>query len=136
MGKIVLTQGSFDVFHAGHVNFLERCAKFGELYVGLLTDESYSNYRNHPPINTWDYRAKVLVGTKYVEKVFPTTPTSMREDIEKYIPDVIAIGTDWITKDIYKQWGVTPKMIDDKLIYIPYTQGISSTDVKNKIKKA
>lgn len=123
----VLTQGSFDVFHEGHKNFLSRLYKYGRVYVGVLTDESYNDYRGYMPDDTLYTR---MANVKpFCDHVFKTTPKQMAKDIETYKPDILAIGTDWVEKDIHKQWGVGHE-IDDKLIYIPYTPDVSSTEIK------
>ena len=132
----VYTQGSYDIFHAGHVNFLRRSAKFGEVIVGLLSDESFEEYRGHPPINCFEDRKYVLEACMYVSEVVQTDNTQTEADIVYIEPDVITIGTDWAKKNIYKQWGVEPEEIDDRLVYIPYTRGISTTEIKRKINEA
>lgn len=129
----VYTQGSYDIFHAGHVNFLRRCAKFGEVTVALLTDRSFLEYRGHPPINKYEDRKAVLEACEYVDNVRQVSHKLTGLDFKELKPDIIAIGTDWAVKDIYKQWGVSPGDIDERLIYIPYTKGISSTEIKRRI---
>ena len=131
---ILYTQGSYDIFHAGHVNFLERCAKFGDVVVGLLSDESFKEYRGYAPINKFEDRKRTLEGCIYVNEVIMTNNERTIDDIRLCNPDVIAIGTDWTEKNIYLQWNVSPEMIDDKLIYIPYTKNISSTRIKKLIR--
>ena len=130
----VYTQGSYDIFHAGHVNFLRRSAKFGDVVVGLLSDYSFKNYRGYQSINNFNNRKKVLKACKYVHDVLETDNGETSIDIGYCKPDVITIGTDWTKKSIYKQWGVTPEMIDDKLIYIPYTLDISTTKIKERVR--
>lgn len=130
----VLTQGSFDVFHQGHANFLSRCERFGGLYVGVLTDESYEEYRGYKPEDDLETRIRNIKMRFKWATIFKTTPWQMGHDIIKYYPDIIAIGSDWVEKDIYEQWDVRPGSIDDKLVYIPYTQGISSTQIKKVMK--
>lgn len=136
---IVYTQGCYDVFHAGHVNFLRRSAKFGDVWVALLTDDAYLKYRGYPVTNDFKHRKTVLEGCRYVGKVMPTDNTDTVGDIKRINADIITIGGDWLKKDIWKQWMVRPEerfYIDERLIFIPYTQGLSSTNVKEKIKKA
>ena len=132
----VYTQGSYDIFHAGHVNFLRRCAKFGDVVVGLLSDESFEKYRGYKPINKFEDRRSVLAACEYVRWINETDNTTTEDDLEVLNPDVIAIGTDWAKRDIYKQWGVKPEDIDDRLIYIPYTQEISTTEIKRRVCEA
>lgn len=131
----VLTQGSFDLFHHGHVNLLRRCQNLGELYIGVITDDSYEEYRGYSPHDNLETRMEKIRTRFPLANVFPTEPYKMRDDIHRFTPDIIAIGNDWATKDIYKQWDVTPAEIDDRLVYIPYTQGISSTQIKKEMNK-
>ena len=132
--KVVYTQRSYDIFHSGHVNFLKRSSKFGDVIVGLLSDVSFGRYRGYSPINKFEDRKKVLESCKYVSKVIETDNNETKGDIMVYAPDVITIGTDWTQRSIYKQWGVPPALIDDELVYIPYTPGISTTSIKEKIR--
>lgn len=135
MGKIVLTQGSFDVFHQGHANFLRRCRNLGdELHIGVITDDSYKNYRGYLPKDSLEKRIENIKSFDRWAYVFPTVPQQMLKDIIKINPDTIAIGSDWIKKPLYAQWGVNSGAIDDRLVYIPYTPYISSTQIKNEKK--
>jgi cytidyltransferase-like protein len=137
MGKLVYTQGSFDVFHAGHVNFLRRCANLGELLVALLTDEAYQVYRGYKSINSFDDRYKVISECKSVKRIVPSDNRKTKQEIEKYKPDIVAVSTDWVLpkRNIYKQYHMEPEELDNILVHIPHTQGISSTYVKEKIKE-
>ena len=132
----VYTQGSYEIFKLVHVNFLRRSASYGKVYIGLISDKSFEDYRGYPPINSFNHRRAVLKSCEYVSWVEETYHNDTKDDLDVLNPDVIAIGTDWVSKDVYKQWGVTPEMIDDKLIYIPYTTDISTTIIKRKVNEA
>jgi glycerol-3-phosphate cytidylyltransferase len=137
MGVSVYTGGTFDLYHAGHARFLARCAELGEVTVSLNTDQFILDYKGKPPVISFADRAEVLLSTRHVSQVIGNTggPDSTIA-IESVMPDIIAIGTDWARRDYYKQMGFDQDWLDDRgiaLIYIPYTQGISSTAVKERI---
>lgn len=137
MGLIVYTGGTFDLFHAGHVNFLERCAQFGDVIVSLNTDEFIQEYKGKPPIMTYEERKAVLQACTWVSSVIPNVGgADSTTAIELVEPDVIIIGSDWAKKNYYKQMGFTQEWLDERdiaLMYIPYTQGISTTELKKRI---
>lgn len=137
MGVSVYTGGTFDLYHAGHSRFLARCAELGEVTVSLNTDQFILDYKGKPPVISYADRAEVLMSTRHVSQVIPNLggPDSTIA-IEQVMPHIIAIGSDWARRDYYKQMGFDQDWLDDRgiaLIYIPYTQGISSTAVKERI---
>lgn len=134
----VYTGGTFDLFHLGHVNFLRKCSAIGDVYVSLNTDEFIEAYKGQPPVMSYDERLAVLKSCKYVKEVIPNVggPDS-KPSILSISPNVIAIGTDWARKDYYSQMKFTQDWLDSHdiyLCYIPYTQSISSTDIKDRLK--
>lgn len=134
---IVYTGGTFDLFHAGHVNFLRQCAKLGEVVVALNTDEFIKEFKGKAPVMTYDERKTVLLACKYVSRVVKNgCGADSRPTIQQVKPNIIAIGDDWARKDYYAQMHFTQDWLDDQdilLVYIPYTKGISSTDVKKRM---
>lgn len=137
MRPVVYTGGTFDLYHAGHARFLARCAELGEVTVSLNTDEFIEQYKGKPPVISFADRAEVLLASRSVSHVVPNTGgADSRWAIEFVMPDIIAIGTDWARRDYYKQMGFDQDWLDDRgiaLIYIPYTRGISSTAVKERV---
>ena len=137
MGLKVYTGGTFDLFHAGHVNFLRECARFGEVTVALNTDEFIESYKGKPPVVSYLDRAEVLFACRYVHDVVPNFDgADSRTAIEWVEPDLVIIGSDWARRDYHKQMGFTQDWLDERnigLVYLPYTQGISSTDIKARI---
>lgn len=137
MRPVVYTGGTFDLYHAGHARFLARCAELGEVTVSLNTDEFIEQYKGKPPVISFADRAEVLLASRSVSQVVPNTGgADSRWAIESVMPDIIAIGTDWARRDYYKQMGFDQDWLDDRgiaLIYIPYTRGISSTAVKERV---
>ncbi len=141
LGLRVYTGGTFDLFHAGHINFLKRCQEIagisGTVTVALNTDEFIYEYKKKTPILSYQERAVVLEACRYVNFVVPNIGgADSKPAIEECEPDVIAIGSDWARRDYYKQMQFDQDWLDERnisLIYIPYTKGISSTLIKQKI---
>lgn len=138
MGLTLYTGGTFDLLHAGHTSFLKRCAEISEyVVVSLNTDEFIEEYKGKPPVLSYADRRNVLLACRYVDEVIPNSggPDS-RISIEAVMPDIIAIGSDWARRDYYTQMAFDQDWLDDRgiaLIYIPYTQGISSTAIKERM---
>lgn len=137
MALQIYTGGTFDLFHAGHVNLLKKISTMGLVTIGLNTDEFIIEYKGKPPVCSYEERKIVLENTKFVHDVIPNIGgTDSRPAIEKVSPDIVAIGSDWARKDYYKQMGFTQDWLDEKgiiLMYVPYTHGISTTDIKRRI---
>jgi glycerol-3-phosphate cytidylyltransferase len=137
MSPLVYTGGTFDLFHAGHVRFLQRCAELGDVVVSLNTDEFIEEYKGKPPVICFSDRREVIRSCRFVTDVITNSggPDSTQA-INSVMPDIIAIGSDWAVKDYYKQMNFDQDWLDARgiaLIYIPYTQGISSTAIKERM---
>lgn len=133
---IVYVQGSFDVFHKGHKRLLDRAGKLGKVIVGVINDVAYKRNRGEEPHDDILKRIGNVSGNKNVDVVFGTDNLQTKEDIEAFGVDIIMVGTDWAKKDIYKQYDLTQKWLDKRgveLFYVPYTEGISSTQIKKKL---
>jgi glycerol-3-phosphate cytidylyltransferase len=136
---IVYSGGTFDLFHAGHVAFLKRCSEIGEVVVALNTDEFIVEYKSKAPVMTYAERRAVLLGCKWVSQVVPNAGgADSRIAIDQVNPDYIIIGSDWARRDYYYQMGFDQDWLDERgigLIYIPYTDGISTTAIKQRLSK-
>jgi len=140
---IVYTGGTFDVFHSGHCNFLKKCKEIagtnGKVIVSLNTDEFIFNYKKRLPICNYEERKSVLLSCKYVDDVVENIGgNDSKLSILLVKPDIIVVGSDWAKKDYYSQMSFTQDWLDIKnisLAYVPYTCGISSTEIKERIKK-
>jgi glycerol-3-phosphate cytidylyltransferase len=148
MGRVVYTGGTFDLFHAGHVNFLRQCKEIagkdwsldlGRVVVALNTDEFIEEYKGKPPVYSYAERRDILQACRYVDFVYPNTGgADSKPAIEVIKPNIIVVGSDWACKDYYAQMQFTQEWLDQKrivLAYVPYTQGISTTELKRRIIK-
>jgi len=125
--KVVLTYGTFDLFHIGHVRLLKRLRAMGDkLIVGCSSDE-FNARKGKQTIIPFDQRAEVLMGCRYVDDVFPEhTWEQKRADILRTNAAVFAMGDDWAGR------------FDDlqditQVLYLPRTDNISSTNVKSTL---
>jgi glycerol-3-phosphate cytidylyltransferase len=141
LGKIVYTGGTFDLFHAGHVHFLKQCKRIagddGKVLVSLNRDEFIEAYKGKAPIVSFTERAEVLRACRYVDAVIPNDgDADSKIAIDQVQPDFVVIGDDWARRDYYAQMQFTQAWLDQHdigLIYVPYTQGISSTEIRKRI---
>ena len=126
---------SVDIIHEGHINILRTAYRYGDVIVGLLTDEAIASYKNIPNLN-YARRKVVVENIKFVKKVIPQNTLSYVPNLKKIKPDFVVHGDDWkkgvqkqTRKDVIKvlkEWG-------GKLIEPKYTENISSTKIKNMI---
>ena len=136
--KTLYTGGTFDLFHYGHINFLRQCSILSDnIIVSLNTDEFIHEYKGMPPIMNYEERKHSLEQCKYVDSVIPNKGgKDSKPSIISVKPDIIAIGDDWAKKDYYTQMGFTQEWLDNNqilLVYLAYTQGISTSDIKQRI---
>ncbi len=137
--KKLYTGGTFDLFHSGHANFLRMCKEIADhVIVSLNTDEFIYEYKKSYPILDYKNRKDVLLSCRYVDEVIANIGgEDSKPAILSVNPDFIAIGSDWAKKDYYKQMNFTQEWLDENniiLFYLPYTQNISTTEIKNKLK--
>ena len=123
----ILTYGTFDLFHIGHVQILERAAALGDrLCVGVSSD-AFNSTKGKRCIMPYDNRAAIVRAMRCVDEVFPEHHWEQkREDIDRCGADVLVMGDDW-----------TGKFDDLKDVcdvqYLPRTEGISTTDIKKTL---
>ena len=126
---------SVDIIHEGHINILKTAYKFGDVIVGLLTDEAIASYKNIPYLN-YERRKIIVQNIRYVKKVIPQNTLSYIPNLNLIKPDYVVHGDDW-KKGVQKQTRLdvikTLKKWSGKLIEPTYTKNISSTLIKKKI---
>lgn len=129
----VFTSGSFDLFHIGHLNILEKSALLGdELIVGVSTDELIQHYKGMPPIIPFEQRIRIVSSIKCVTKVVKQVKLTEIAQLERENIDIVTIGDDW--KDKYLEGLEWIKQHPGKrVVYFPYTPGVSTTGIKKRI---
>ena len=128
--KRVITYGTFDLLHYGHINLLKRAKEFGDyLIVALSTDEFNILHKGKKCYFTYEERKLMLEAIKYVDLIIPESSWEQKEsDIEKYSVDTFVMGDDWAGKfNHLKEKGI-------EVIYLPRTPEISTTKIKEHLK--
>lgn len=119
----VITYGTFDTFHYGHIELLRRAKEMGDyLIVGLSTDE-FNKIKGKESFFNFDKRKEWLESIKFVDMIIPEENWEQKQkDIEKYNIDIFTIGDDWRGKF---------DNLNCKVVYLERTKGISSTQIKS-----
>lgn len=129
--KRVITYGTFDLLHYGHINLLRRAKSLGDyLIVGLSTDEFNNKEKNKEYYFDYENRKLLLDAVKYVDLVIPEETWEQKvSDIQKYNIDVFVIGDDWKGKfDYLEDFGI-------EVVYLPRTKEISTTKIKKDLNR-
>jgi glycerol-3-phosphate cytidylyltransferase len=131
--KIVFTSGTWDLFHVGHINVINRSLEFGdELIVGVSTDELVEKYKGSRPIISFDERVRILESIKGVSKVVKQIELTQIEQLIELNIDVVTIGDDWIGKHLDGlEW--MKSQPGKSVEYLSYTKGVSTSGIKKKI---
>jgi glycerol-3-phosphate cytidylyltransferase len=123
----VITYGTFDLFHIGHVNLFRRLKSLGDrLVVGVSTDE-FNSVKGKKTIFPFEHRSEIVSTCRYVDAVFPElTWDQKRDDIKREKASLLGMGNDWVGR------------FDDlsdvcQVVYLPRTQDISTTEVRQLV---
>ena len=124
----VLTYGTFDLLHKGHINLIKRAKSLGDnLIVGLSTDE-FNREKHKKSYFTFSQRKELLSTIDDIDLIIPENSWDQKiKDIQQYQIDILVMGSDWAGKfDYLKDYC--------DVIYLPRTEYISTTDIKEEIK--
>ena len=127
--KRIITYGTFDLFHVGHVRLLKRLSGLGdELIVGVSTD-GFNQMKGKNCVMSFDERSEIVASCRYVDEVFPEASWDQKvEDVKKYKANIFAIGDDWSGKFDFLESVC-------EVYYLPRTEDISTTELKKYINK-
>ena len=135
--KTVYVGMSADMIHPGHLNIIKEASKLGSVTVGVLTDSAIASYKRLPYLD-YEQRAQIVSSLKGVDKVVPQTTLDYVPNLEMLKPDYVVHGDDWKEGvqqktrqrviECINKWG-------GQLIDIPYTKGISSTAMNQRLKE-
>lgn len=134
----VLTVGTFDPLHAGHIGLFRQCRRLagpeGEVTVGINSDEFVAHYKGAAPLVPYESRATVIASLRMVDRIVRNAShTTQAHLIEQAHPDILVIGQDWALKDYMAQLGISQQWLDARdiqLCYVPRTGDWSSTAIK------
>ena len=128
--KKIITYGTFDLLHYGHINLLKRAKQMGDyLIVCLSTDEFNKNSKNKECYFSYEIRKQLLESIRYVDLVIPENNWNQKiNDIKEFGIDTFVMGDDWKGKfDFLKDYC--------EVIYLPRTKEISTTKIKKDLEK-
>ena len=133
--KIGYTQGTYDMFHIGHLNLINHAKEYCDyLIVGVNSDELVRSYKQKSPVIVEQERAEIVRNIKAVDECVITTTLDKLDALEKYHFDAIFIGDDWKGNP---RWEQTRKDLAERgvdLVFLPHTDGISSTQLTGVLK--
>jgi len=129
MAKTILTYGTFDMFHIGHLKLLERLSQLGEKLIVAVSTDEFNEQKGKKTIIPYDQRAEIIAAIRYVDKVIPEKTWEQKpDDIKNHQVDIFAMGYDWKGKfDDLNQYC--------EVVYLPRTEGISTSRLKNQLNK-
>ena len=122
--KTVITYGTFDILHYGHINLLKRAKAMGDYLIVALSTDEFNAIKGKKSYYTYEERKAMLEAIKYVDLVIPETCWEQKQaDIKKYKVNIFTMGSDWAGKfDFLKS--------QCAVIYLPRTDGISTSKIK------
>lgn len=136
--KLVYVPMSADIIHPGHINILKTAASLGRVMVGLFSDEAIRSYKPDPYMS-YEQRKTVVESLSYVDVVVCQETKDYSDNLKRFHPDVMVHGTDWRTGplaevrqkaiDLMAQW-------DGEVVEPEYTRGISSSEIREKVKES
>lgn len=137
MNKKVIgyTTGVFDMFHIGHLNILKRAKEQCDyLIVGVSTDELVQKEKNKTPIIPFECRMEIVRSIRYVDEVVPQRNKNKFEAWCKLKFNKMFVGSDWQGTEQWIKYERQFSMVNVDIIYFPYTDGVSSSILREKYK--
>ena len=127
--KKIITYGTFDLLHYGHINLLKRAKALGDYLIVALSTDEFNSYSKHKKcFFSYEQRKKLLEAIKYVDLVIPEENWEQKiSDIKEFRVDTFVIGDDWKGKfDFLSEYC--------EVVYLPRTPEISTTKIKNDLR--
>ena len=130
--KIGYTQGVYDMFHIGHLNLLNRAKAYCDyLIVGVNSDDLVQEYKHKSPVISEQDRRLIVENIKAVDQAVIVHTLDKLEIWKEYHFDAIFIGSDWKGNPRWEQTGKDLALVGSTLVYLPYTEGVSSTILRD-----
>lgn len=125
--KKVITYGTFDLIHWGHINLLRRAKELGDYLVVAVSSDEFNAIKDKKAYYSYENRKVILEAIRYVDEVIPEHTWEQKvEDVQKHNIDVFVMGDDWEGKfDFLKDYC--------EVIYLPRTDGISTSKIKEDL---
>jgi glycerol-3-phosphate cytidylyltransferase len=127
--KRVLTYGTFDLFHHGHVRLLRRARDLGDYLVVAVSTDEFNEGKGKKAFHDYTTRKEVVEAIRYVDLVIPENSWEQKlDDVKRYEIDVVVMGDDWADSDKFDYLKE-----HCELVFLPRTEGISTTDIKGDL---
>ena len=127
--KRILTYGTFDLLHYGHINLLKRAKALGDYLVVAVSTDDFNEIKGKKAYHNYETRKMMLEAVRYVDLVIPEENWEQKiDDVKKYDIDIVVMGSDWAGSDRFdylKEYC--------EVVYLPRTEGISTTQIKNEL---
>ncbi|ATO44950.1 MULTISPECIES: glycerol-3-phosphate cytidylyltransferase [Lactobacillaceae] len=125
--KRVITYGTFDLLHWGHVRLLKRAKEYGDYLIVAVSTDEFNALKHKEAYHSFEHRKYILEAIKYVDLVIPEENWNQKiDDVKKYHVDTFIMGDDWKGKfDFLRDYC--------EVIYLPRTEGISTTKIKKDL---
>lgn len=125
--KKVITYGTYDLLHVGHINLLRRAKELGDYLIVVLSSDEFNAIKNKKAYHPYEDRKIILESIKYVDEVIPEYTWEQKiDDVKNNNVDVFVMGDDWKGKfDFLKDYC--------EVVYLPRTEGISTTKIKEDL---
>ncbi|OLF98869.1 Glycerol-3-phosphate cytidylyltransferase [Bacillus paralicheniformis] len=125
--KKVITYGTFDLLHWGHIKLLERAKQLGDYLVVAISTDEFNLQKQKKAYHSYEHRKFILETIRYVDEVIPEKNWDQKvQDVIDHDIDVFVMGDDWEGKfDFLKDYC--------EVVYLPRTEGISTTKIKEEI---
>lgn len=128
--KRILTYGTFDLLHYGHINLLKRAKALGDYLVVAVSTDDFNEIKGKKAYHNYETRKMMLEAVRYVDLVIPEENWEQKiDDVKKYDIDIVVMGSDWAGSDRFDY-------LKDycEVVYLPRTEGISTTKIKEELK--
>ena len=127
--KRVLTYGTFDLLHYGHINLLKRAKELGDYLVVALSTDEFNQLKGKVAYHSYETRKKMLEAIRYVDLVIPEETWEQKlDDVKNYHIDVVVMGSDWKGSDKFDYLADYCEMV-----YLDRTPGVSTSDIKKEL---
>ena len=127
--KKVITYGTYDLLHIGHINLLRRAKELGDYLVVAVSTDEFNQLKGKKAYHDYETRKKMLEAIRYVDLIIPeNTWEQKRNDVLEYRIDTVVMGSDWENNENFE-------CLKDicEVVYLPRTEGISTTKIKKDL---
>jgi glycerol-3-phosphate cytidylyltransferase len=125
----VLTYGTYDLLHYGHIRLLKRAKELGDYLVVAISTDEFNSGKGKKAYHSYEARKEMLEAVRYVDLVIPESNWEQKaEDVRRYKIDIVAMGADWENSDKFEYLRNYCK-----LVYLPRTEGVSTSQIKGEL---